>query len=128
MALKKIFDAFRNKTDAQVNNIGIIFKRTFREITFLQEFSGHPNIIKLLSVIRAQNDKDIYLVFEYMGKLPLAFNFFNIQESDLHKLIKKGNILRSVHKKYILYQILKAIKYIHSADVIHRDLKVSFNC
>lgn len=67
VALKKIFDAFRNKTDAQVNSNVIIFQRTFREITFLQEFSGHPNIIKLLSVIRAQNDKDIYLVFEYMG-------------------------------------------------------------
>ena len=37
VALKKIFDAFRNATDAQ---------RTFREILFLQEFSDHANIIK----------------------------------------------------------------------------------
>ena len=37
VALKKIFDAFRNPTDAQ---------RTFREILFLQEFADHPNIIK----------------------------------------------------------------------------------
>ncbi|XP_038652427.1 uncharacterized protein LOC119965736 [Scyliorhinus canicula] len=59
VAVKKIFDAFRNQTDAQ---------RTFREILFLQEFGHHPNIIKLLNVIRAANDKDIYLVFEYMGK------------------------------------------------------------
>ena len=125
VALKKIFDAFRNKTDAQVNSNVIIFQRTFREITFLQEFSGHPNIIKLLSVIRAQNDKDIYLVFEYMGIVFHIIISFWFLESDLHKIIKKGNILRSVHKKYILYQILKAIKYIHSADVIHRDLKVN---
>ncbi|VDL18590.1 unnamed protein product [Hymenolepis diminuta] len=103
VALKKIFDAFRNKTDAQ---------RTFREIIFLKEFAGHPNIIRLLGLLKAKNDKDIYLIFEYM-------------ESDLHKLIKRGNILRNVHKKYIIYQILKAVKYIHSADVIHRDLKPS---
>lgn len=48
VALKKIFDAFRNQTDAQ---------RTFREIMFLQEFGRHPNIIKLYNIIRADNDK-----------------------------------------------------------------------
>ncbi|CAL8075908.1 unnamed protein product [Calicophoron daubneyi] len=103
VALKKIFDAFRNQTDAQ---------RTFREISFLQEFAGHPNIIRLLNVIRADNDKDIYLVFEYM-------------ETDLNNCIKKGDILKEVHKKYIFYQLLRAVKFIHSANVIHRDLKPS---
>ncbi|CAH8618540.1 unnamed protein product [Heterobilharzia americana] len=103
VALKKIFDAFRNQTDAQ---------RTFREITFLQEFSDHPNIIRLLNVIKAENDKDIYLVFEYM-------------ETDLHNCIKKGGILKDVHKRFILYQLFRAVKYIHSGNVIHRDLKPS---
>ena len=58
VAVKKIFDAFRNKTDAQ---------RTFREIVFLKEFRDHPNIIRLLNVHRADNDKDLYLVFEFMN-------------------------------------------------------------
>jgi mitogen-activated protein kinase 15 len=48
VAVKKIFDAFRNRTDAQ---------RTFREIVFLKEFGSHPNIIQLLNVHRAANDK-----------------------------------------------------------------------
>lgn len=34
---------------------------------FLQELGGHENIIKLLKVIKADNDCDIYLVFEFMG-------------------------------------------------------------
>ncbi|XP_033930304.1 mitogen-activated protein kinase 15 isoform X2 [Melopsittacus undulatus] len=93
VAVKKIFDAFRNKTDAQ-------------------EFGEHPNIIKLLDVIRAQNDKDIYLIFESM-------------ETDLHAVIKKGNLLKDIHKCYILYQLLKATKFIHSGNVIHRDQKPS---
>ncbi|XP_063040765.1 mitogen-activated protein kinase 15 isoform X2 [Engraulis encrasicolus] len=101
VAIKKIFDAFRNRTDAQ---------RTFREIMFLQEFGDHPNIVKLLDVIRAHNDKDIYLVFEYM-------------DTDLHAVIKKGNLLKDVHKRYIMYQLLKATKYLHSGNVIHRDQK-----
>ncbi len=60
VALKKIFDAFQNATDAQ---------RTYREIVFLKELRKHENIIHLLEVMKADNDKDIYLVFEYMGKL-----------------------------------------------------------
>jgi mitogen-activated protein kinase 15 len=50
VALKKIFDAFQNATDAQ---------RTYREIMFLQELNGHENIVRLLNVIKAKNDKDI---------------------------------------------------------------------
>jgi mitogen-activated protein kinase 15 len=90
-ALKKIFDAFQNSTDAQ---------RTFREVMFLQELD-HPNIIKVNEIIRAKNDKDIYLVFEYM-------------DTDLHAVIRSG-ILEDIHKQYIIYQIFKAAKYIHSA-------------
>lgn len=103
VAVKKIFDAFRNRTDAQ---------RTFREILFLQEFGEHPNIVKLLNVVRAHNDKDIYLIFEYM-------------DTDLHAVIKKGTLLKDIHKRYVMYQLLKAIKYLHSGNVIHRDQKPS---
>ena len=102
VALKKIFDAFQNATDAQ---------RTFREILFLQELAGHENIVRLLDVIKAENDKDIYLVFDYM-------------ETDLHAVIR-ANILEEIHKQYVVYQILKCLKYMHTADILHRDLKPS---
>jgi mitogen-activated protein kinase 15 len=45
-------------------------------------------------------------------------------ETDMHSVIR-ADILEPIHKKYIMYQILKAIKYIHSGDLIHRDLKPS---
>ena len=104
VALKKIFDAFQNSTDAQ---------RTFREIMFLQELNvhHHENIIRLLNVLKADNDKDIYLVFEYM-------------EINLHAVIR-ANILEEVHKKYIIYQCIKAIYYMHSGELLHRDMKPS---
>ena len=43
VALKKIFDAFQNATDAQ---------RTFREISFLQQMDGHENIVQLYNVLK----------------------------------------------------------------------------
>ena len=36
---------------------------------FLQELHDHENIIHLHNVLKAENDRDIYLVFEFMGKL-----------------------------------------------------------
>jgi mitogen-activated protein kinase 15 len=101
LALKKIFDAFQHATDAQ---------RTYREIEILRQLD-HPNIIKLCDTIRAENNKDVYLLFEYM-------------EADLHNVIAEG-ILKDVHVRFILYQLAKALKYLHSARLIHRDLKPS---
>ncbi|XP_078083630.1 mitogen-activated protein kinase 15 isoform X2 [Mustelus asterias] len=46
-------------------------------------------------------------------------------ETDLHAVIKKGNLLKDIHIRYILYQLLKATKFIHSGNVIHRDQKPS---
>ena len=86
VALKMVFDAFHNDTDAQ---------RTFREVVFLQELNGHENIVRLLNIIRAENDKDLYLVFDFM-------------DTDLHAVIR-ANILEEIHKQYIIYQLLKVI-------------------
>lgn len=45
-------------------------------------------------------------------------------ETDLHVVIRAG-ILKSIHKKFILYQLFKALYYLHSAELVHRDLKPS---
>ena len=62
-----------------------------------------------------------------MGKIKekVLVLFENIfLEADLHNVIRKGNILKDTHKRYVMYQLLKAMKYLHSANVIHRDMKV----
>ena len=94
VALKKVFDAFHNRSDA---------KRTFREVMYLKQID-HENIIGLLHVYKAENNKDLYLVFEFM-------------ESDLHSVIR-ANVLEESHKKFIIYQILKGIKYLHSRNLL----------
>jgi len=102
VALKKIFDAFQNATDAQ---------RTYREVIFLNQMGNHENIVQLQNVLKADNDRDIYLIFEYM-------------ETDLHAVIR-ANILEEIHKQYIMYQSFKALMYMHSAKLVHRDMKPS---
>eukprot|EP00983_Pelagomonas_calceolata_P112706 1159911-Pelagomonas_calceolata.AAC.6 len=64
---------------------------------------------RLLNVLKAENDRDLYLIFEYM-------------ETDLHAVIR-ANILEEVHKQYIMYQMFKALKYMHSGELLHRDIK-----
>merc|ERR1740117_2040051 len=78
---------------------------------FSRRLMGHENIIKLLNVLKADNDQDIYLITDYM-------------ESDLHAVIR-ANILEEIHKQYIIYQLLKSLKFMHSGQMLHRDIKPS---
>jgi mitogen-activated protein kinase 15 len=45
-------------------------------------------------------------------------------EADLHGVITEG-LLKDPHIRYIIYQLAKALKYLHSGHMIHRDLKPS---
>ena len=55
------------------------------------------NIIRLRNFLKAENDKDIYLSLDFM-------------ETDLHAVIR-ANILEPVHKQFIVYQSLKAMRF-----------------
>ncbi|KAI0343226.1 Pkinase-domain-containing protein [Trametopsis cervina] len=84
-------------------------KRALRELTLLRHFS-HENITGLIDVDISPNHDEIYIFMEPM-------------EADLHQIIKSGQKLTIEHVQYFVYQILRGMKYIHSASVVHRDLK-----
>ncbi|GLB41804.1 putative protein tyrosine kinase [Lyophyllum shimeji] len=86
-------------------------KRALREITLLRHFANHENITGLIDVDAISPDfNEIYIFMEPM-------------EADLHQIIKSGQTLTNEHVQYFVYQILRGMKYVHSASVIHRDLK-----
>ena len=66
---------------------------------FLQEFGDHANIIKLHNVLKAENDKDIYLVFEFMGKWHMQAMFLKrvtINQNHCHMEWPAVKVLRNI--------------------------------
>jgi len=88
-------------------------KRVVREISILHSMR-HKNIVSLLDL--KVKGKNLYIVTEYL-------------ESDLYKVIydKKTHIRIRKRDDYILvlYQLLEAVKFLHSVGVLHRDIKPS---
>ncbi|KAG6486348.1 hypothetical protein ZIOFF_054918 [Zingiber officinale] len=103
VAIKKINDVFEHVSDAT---------RILREIKLLR-LLRHPDIVEIKHIMlppSRREFRDIYVVFELM-------------ESDLHQVIKANDDLTPEHHQFFLYQLLRALKYIHAANVFHRDLK-----
>ncbi|XP_019158940.1 PREDICTED: mitogen-activated protein kinase 19 isoform X2 [Ipomoea nil] len=103
VAIKKINDIFEHISDAI---------RILREVKLLR-LLRHPDIVEIKRIMippSRRDFKDIYVVFELM-------------ESDLHQVIKANDDLTHEHHRFFLYQMLRAMKYMHTANVYHRDLK-----
>jgi protein kinase len=67
----------------------------------------HPNVVRLLEVIKVKGD--VYLVFEYMHK-------------NLYQLLKDSP-LDMIQIRNAMFQTLQGLHYIHSKNMFHRDLK-----
>ena len=55
---------------------------------------------------------------------PCSVVIQELMETDMHRVIRTQD-LSDDHAQYFIYQTLRALKALHSADVIHRDLKPS---
>mmetsp|Transcript_18486 Transcript_18486/g.41842 ORF Transcript_18486/g.41842 Transcript_18486/m.41842 type:complete len:403 (-) Transcript_18486:70-1278(-) len=102
LALKKVLHAFRDSMDAQ---------RTYREVAYLMEFGQHENILKIHDVLCSADDHHLYVLGDLF-------------DSDLQKALR-CQTLKPIHRPYVAYQLLRALKYIHSGGVMHRDVKPS---
>ena len=52
-----------------------------------------------------------------------AYAVLEKMDTDLHSVIRSDQPLNQEHCQFFIYQLLRALKYIHSANVIHYDLK-----
>lgn len=91
-------------------------------------------IISIVDIIRPPSIeafKEVYLIQVSPSMPPENRALSNkvlssqeLMETDMHRVIRTQD-LSDDHCQYFIYQTLRALKALHSADVIHRDLKPS---
>jgi len=86
----------------------VVRKTTLREVKILRMLK-HDNIVTLREAFRRKGR--LYLVFEYVDRTLLEVLEANSSGTDPALVIK------------YIYQLVKAIDWCHSNDVIHRDIK-----
>ena len=86
----------------------LVKKTMKRELKMLQKLH-HPNVVDFQEAYKRKGN--LYLVFEFVDKNLLEL----LQE---HPQGLDPDLIR-----YLIYQLCKAIKYMHDQNIIHRDVK-----
>jgi hypothetical protein len=103
VAVKKIENVFDHRSLA---------KRTLRELQIVRALV-HENILGLDRVVRPHNNafNNVYMISDLM-------------ETDLACVIRSPQELTEEHVQFFIYQVLRGLKFIHSANVIHRSVLI----
>ncbi|TCD68016.1 Casein kinase II subunit alpha [Steccherinum ochraceum] len=83
-------------------------KKIKREVKILRNLTGGPNVIRLLDVVQDGPSRSNSLIMEYVE---------NVDWKEFYPTITEPET------KHYLFQLLKALDFVHSRGIMHRDVK-----
>ena len=81
------------------------------------------NEIKIHKSIHHENIVNFEHYFEDKNNVYILLELCHNQT--LHDLLKRRKTLTEIEVQYYLYQLIKALQYLHNLKIIHRDLKLA---
>ena len=106
VAIKKIKEALFHPLDA---------KLVLRELKLARLLSEHPNVMGIRTLVKPMSRRKmdtIYVVSSFM-------------DTDLYRLCQSRVELTDKHIRHLMYQTLSGLQFLHSANVLHRDMKTA---
>lgn len=113
----KVVDMKRPPDAATVRRDGSAvsgWERALREVDILMTLN-HPNVIDIKDYYKNDKQSRLY-IFEELVTHGDFFSFMNARDN---------NALEEDEVRPIVWQLLKALQYLHDRKIVHRDLKVS---
>lgn len=111
----------------QISNT-LVARRTLRELRLLRHFRGHPNIIQILDLYSSNESSPSRPILRSstmsgFGVFEELFLVEELMEADLGQLLQSKYPIGEAQQKQLMFSLLQGVSAMHSADVLHRDLK-----